>query len=137
MLAVLMTIPSSVLAQSLSGPTVVRVRINQGDASRSAVTNMAVTFSTNVAIAPPGLVLQHLSAGTNLPAANIALSYNPASNQATWTFPGLPGGSLPDGNWFGSLLSPAIINLAARSTATPMGSPATHSASPSTVTRGT
>ncbi len=101
--------PASCL-QSWAQPVVTQVRINHGDASRSVVTNLAVTFNTNVAIASPNLLLQNLTTGTNLPSTNLALSYDSLTHEATWTFPGLAGGSLPPGNWLAGLPSSAVTD---------------------------
>jgi len=101
--------PTSCLT-SWAQPVVTQVRINHGDVSRSVVTNLAVTFNTNVAIASPNLLLQNLTTGTNLPSTNLALSYNSLTREATWTFPGLAGGSLPPGNWLAGLPSPAVTD---------------------------
>jgi hypothetical protein len=54
------------------------------------------------------LILQNMTTGVTVPAADLALSYNPATRTATFTAPKYPMGVLPDGNWRATLKSAGI-----------------------------
>ena len=117
-------LPANAFQLRAQSVTVTRVAVNQGDPSRSAVTNLTVTFSTNVTIVPPGLAITDPLTGTNLLGTNVLLSYDAVARSATWTFPGLPGGSLPQGNWMAGLPAPAVRPDAGSTLAgTPGGQP--------------
>src|SRR5262249_32103484 len=98
-------------AQALPPPPVVLYRaINDGALQRSTVTNLAAVFSTHVAVTPSNLVLRRLADNTVINPANFALTSDATSNKATWTFPGLAGGSLPDGNYSAAILANTVSN---------------------------
>jgi hypothetical protein len=62
---------------------------------------ISFAFSENVSrsLWAGDLVLTNLASGTTIPASSIALDYNATTFTARFTFPGLPGGILPDGNY--------------------------------------
>ena len=92
-------------------PVVILHTVNDGSTQRSVVTNLALTFNTNVSLVTSNLVLRHLQNG-NIHPTNFALAYDTLSNKATFTFPGLPGRTLPDGNYIASLLANTVSNAA-------------------------
>src|SRR4029079_4249671 len=63
-------------------------------------------FGENVAasLAPSDLLLQNLTTGQTVASGAIALAYDNATNAATFTFPGLPGGVLSDGRYRATLV---------------------------------
>jgi hypothetical protein len=67
-------------------------------AAKPAIT---VAFDEDVSgsLAPADLVLTNLTTGQTVDPATMSLKYDPADNRATFTFSGLPGGVLPDGNY--------------------------------------
>ena len=112
LLIALLALPPSLLCAQSSPPVVVRQIVNDGSPQRSAVTNFALTFSTNVAVTVSNLVLRNLATGTPIDPTNYALAYNPTNRQATYTFPGLPGRSLPQGNYIAALLANTVADPA-------------------------
>jgi len=95
-------------------PTVLGVALNGGVPQRSMVKEIAVQLSEDcsTSIDPACLSLRNVTTGTDIAAADMAVSYDAATNTATWTFPGLPGGTLPDGNYTAKLLGSAVADLA-------------------------
>src|SRR4029079_15395395 len=63
-------------------------------------------FGENVSasLAPSDLLLQNLTTGQTVGTGAIALAYDNATNAATFTFPGLPGGVLSDGRYRATLV---------------------------------
>ena len=59
------------------------------------------TFSEHVgaSLSANDLTVTRLDDNSTIPAASIAVSYRAQGNQASFRFPGLPGGVLPDGNY--------------------------------------
>jgi hypothetical protein len=72
-----------------------------------AFNSLAVEFRANVSasLSSSDLTLNNLSSDSTVPAGNIAEIYDAATNVATFTFPGYPGGILPGGVY--SALLPA------------------------------
>jgi hypothetical protein len=60
---------------------------------------IAVTFSEGLQVRATDLSLFNRTTGQVVDAAVLAVSYDPAATTATWTFPGLEGGFLPDGEY--------------------------------------
>lgn len=73
-----------------------------------------ITFSENVSASLDAgdLLLQNHTKLTRVSVSATALSYNAATNTATFTFPGLPNGALTDGNWRARFLGNGITNAA-------------------------
>lgn len=92
----------------LTGPvSVVGTTINQGNAQRSTVVEIAYQFNDDVSASLDGTNLQllNLATGTIVDAANSSVSYDTTTNTATWTFPNLEGGTLTDGNYEATLMN--------------------------------
>ncbi len=68
--------------------------------------NVSASLDTN------DLALVNQTTATTVPAANIALSYDAATNTATFTFPGYANGVLPDGNYRATLFGAGISDAA-------------------------
>jgi hypothetical protein len=64
------------------------------------------------------LLLQNLTDATTVPAGSIAASVV-SSSIVAFTFPGLPGGILPDGSYRGTLAAGAITDIAGNPTTVP------------------
>jgi Dockerin type I domain len=90
-------------------PIVLQQLINDGSPQRSTVTNLTLVFNTNVVLSPASFLIRKLTNGYVNP-TNLAFRYDAANNKATWTFPGFPGGSLPDGNYTATLLANGATN---------------------------
>ena len=56
------------------------------------------------------LEITNLTTGTVVPPASIAVSYNLATNTATFTVPGVPGGILADGNYRARLIATGVTD---------------------------
>jgi hypothetical protein len=71
---------------------------------------LRVAFSKDVSatLRADDLRLVDLGTGAMIDPASIAVTYDPASNTATFTFPGLPGGALPIGRYRATLVASGI-----------------------------
>jgi cyclophilin family peptidyl-prolyl cis-trans isomerase len=80
----------------------------------AATQNLVYTFSESVAasLASADLTLKNLTTNSTIPAASILVTYSPANNKATITFPGYAGGALPDGNYHATLTGAAVTDVA-------------------------
>jgi len=89
----------------LEGPSVMAITVNEGQAHRSMLTRLDYQFDDDVSASLDGtnLTLVNLTTDTTIASSNMVFNYDPATNTATWTFPGLSGGSLPDGNYKATL----------------------------------
>jgi formylglycine-generating enzyme required for sulfatase activity len=78
-----------------------------------------LVFSEDVAgsLALGDLVLQNLTSGQTIPAAQLALSYDATTCTATATFPGYGSGILPDGNYRLTLLAGSVSDIVGNSLA--------------------
>jgi subtilisin family serine protease len=75
--------------------------------------SITVQFSEDVSgsLDASDLVLDDLTRASTVPSASIAVTWNGAINTATFTFPGLAGGILPNGNYHATLPAAAILDL--------------------------
>jgi GH25 family lysozyme M1 (1,4-beta-N-acetylmuramidase) len=76
---------------------------------------LTVQFNLNVgaSLTKSDLTLLNTTTGQTIPSANIQLSgYNPATNLATFTFPGYTNGVLPSGNYTATFSAAGITDLA-------------------------
>ncbi|HWP40740.1 MAG TPA: dockerin type I domain-containing protein, partial [Tepidisphaeraceae bacterium] len=92
--------------------------LTQGFHYLSAPQRLTYQFSENVSasLSTADLMLQNLTTSTTVPPGSIALSYDPGTNTATFSFPGFAGGILPDANYRATLLAAGVTN----SSGTPM-----------------
>ncbi len=69
-------------------------------------------FSANVAasLTTADLLLENLTSMTTVPAGNVALAYDGATNTARFTFPGYAFGALPDGRYRATLLAAGVTD---------------------------
>jgi hypothetical protein len=75
------------------------------------------TFNQQVglSLSTSDIVLQNLTTSQVIPSGNLAVSYDPLTNVATFSYTGNAGGIpgvLPDGNYRATLLAPGITNTA-------------------------
>ena len=84
----------------------------------TAPQSLRFTFSENVgpSLGVSDLLLKNLTTGATVPGAALALNYNTGGDVATFTFPGYPQGTLPDGNYRATLTASGVTN----STGTPI-----------------
>jgi subtilisin-like proprotein convertase family protein len=61
------------------------------------------------ALSSADLELKNLTTGQTFAASQSQVQYESSSRKATWTFPGLPRGILPDGNYLARLSRPGIV----------------------------
>ena len=94
-------------------PTVVDLLVNGGQTQRSMATRIDVQFSEDVSdsLAPSDLTLVNLTADEPVDPSAIAVAFDPITNTATFTFPGLVGGSLEDGNYVATLPASGISDV--------------------------
>ena len=101
------TIPPVVTADIVAG----------GAAQRSMVLELTCEFSKDISasLGVGDLILENLTTGEPIDPADMAVTYDPGTDAATWTFPGLEGGTLPDGNYTATLpaadITDAVGNL--------------------------
>jgi V8-like Glu-specific endopeptidase len=71
-------------------------------------------FSEDVSasLSEADLILQDVTHGTTIPTASIAVSYDPGSNTATFTFPGFANGVLPDANYLATISAGSVEDAA-------------------------
>ncbi len=93
-----------------TAPTVVSTSVNGGDAQRSRVMSVQTVFSDDVSgtLSEADFFIRNLTTGAVIDTADLTLNYDPPSNTANLTFPGLAGGSLPDGNYVVALVAGGI-----------------------------
>jgi hypothetical protein len=98
------TIPPVVTADIVAG----------GAAQRSMVMDLTCEFSEDISasLGVGDLVLENLNTGEPIDPADIAVTYDSDTDAATWTFPGLAGGALPDGNYTATLPAAGITDAA-------------------------
>jgi hypothetical protein len=110
------TVPPGALAQVTlevsevaPPPEVKRVKFKARGAQE-----LTVTFSSDVnpaALRPTTLVLTG-EEGAVLDASAFAVTYDADTRSATWSFPALPGGALPEGKYAVSLRAAEVLNAA-------------------------
>ncbi|HEY7089558.1 MAG TPA: PQQ-dependent sugar dehydrogenase, partial [Tepidisphaeraceae bacterium] len=76
---------------------------------RPHTVRMVLSENIGATLTSDDLVLMNLGTESVISSANIALSYDPATRTALFTFPGFPGGVLPDGN-YSVTLAPGSIS---------------------------
>jgi len=96
---------------SEAAPTAEQPVINGGADQRSMVREISVQFDQNVSgsLEAGDLMLENLTTGEVME-TGVALAFDPETLTATWTFSGLTGGSLPDGNYRATLFGAGISN---------------------------
>ena len=92
-------------------PRVVEVTIGQGN-GRSAIRRIEMFFHEAVLdlLNADVLQLSNLTTGEAIPADVMTVEVDPTTCTATWTFPGLPGGRLPNGNYSANILADAVVD---------------------------
>ena len=80
-------------------------------------------FSEDVSesLAPDDLVLRNTTTNQLVAAENVAFAYDPATNTATFTFPGFADGVLPDGRYTATLPAGAVTDRAGNALAADAG----------------
>ena len=74
---------------------------------------MSFVFSEDVSgLTVSNLVVREVTSPAPCGPATFALSYDSTTFTATWTFPGLAGRSLPDGNYIATLLANTLTDSA-------------------------
>jgi len=109
----------ALMALPLNAPLIIHAQstvpiflVNNGDPNRSVVTNISFTLPTNQVLAPSGVTLQSLSSDFTINSSNLLLSVQALSNKHDILFLDLPGGSVPDGNYFLSVVAAPATNPA-------------------------
>jgi hypothetical protein len=94
------------------GPTVVSSEFVIGASGLS----VQVSFSEDVSASLIGsdLLLTNMTTSDVIPAGAIAIIYDTQTNIATFTFPGLPGGLLPDGDYHLDIAKSAVTDTIGR-----------------------
>lgn len=98
----------------ISVPTLVveSAMVNNDSDQRSMVNALSFGFSGDVSnsLTVDAISVENLTMGSFIDVANMQLNYDPATNTATWTFPGLVGGTLQDGNFLVTLDSTEVVD---------------------------
>lgn len=101
----------------LSGePMVVSFHVNNDDDQRSIVDSVEVQFSQNVSgsLGATDLMVRNVDTQLVVDASDIQVALNTPGDRATFTFPGLVGGSLADGNHTATLVAAGIQDASGR-----------------------
>ena len=106
--------PEPLERRLLLSTVVSSVAVNGGAVQRSMVTSVSVTFNADVGISlnAGDLVLWNHTTRAFVDTSAADLDYDAPARRATWTFPALPGGSLPDGNYRATLRSMTVHDTA-------------------------
>jgi hypothetical protein len=82
-------------------------KLGNGGGRTIAPQSLRVTFSEAIgsAVTADFLSLFNVTTNTHVPVSNIAVAYDPATLTATFTFPGYPGGVLPNGTYQAQVLA--------------------------------
>lgn len=105
-------------ALSSSNPTleVLQMRLNGGQQSqrsqiRSIEFEFSDSFELDLGVEPRAILrLHNLNSGTDIPWSATSVESDPDNRILRWTFPGLPHGALPDGNYTVRLNADSIRN---------------------------
>jgi len=89
-------------------PSVTSVVLNGGDAQRSMIKSVTLTFSDDVGASLQAEDLNIVNASTNTAITGAVLAYDSLTRIGTWTFPAEIGKSLPDGV-FSIFIRPADV----------------------------
>ena len=92
-------------AGTIQADAIAPVSVASGFSFNTPIQAVTFQFGENVGatLTAGALVLQNLSTGQIVPPSAIALGYHAGTNTATFTFPGLPGSILPDGDYLATL----------------------------------
>lgn len=82
-----------------------------GHGGRSHSLTVRFTRDLSATLAVGDLVLTNLTTGRTVPTDAIALAYDVNTRRATFTFPGFPGGVLPDANYRATLAAGSVADL--------------------------
>ena len=98
-------------------PEVANVTVDNGSTQRSTIKSLQFTFSENVfsSLIVDDLRIRNITTGEDVAATNMALAVDPDTLTATWTFPGLTGGKLAEGNYVATLNAGDVQDTAGNS----------------------
>ena len=101
-------------------PVLSSITVNDGNIQRSRVNALVLQFSENVSasLTLADVKLRYLTGSVDIAAANMALTYDPVTNRATITFPGLPSQKLPDGRYELTVLKAGVTDAGSKPLAT-------------------
>ncbi|HOX01439.1 MAG TPA: PKD domain-containing protein [Candidatus Paceibacterota bacterium] len=101
------------LAATAANPVVKDFLVNDGDGQRSKVTSLSVQFDQDVSVglfSAGAWALVNLSSNSPVAFTDAVGAYDTNAQRATWTFPGLAGGSLADGYYQLTLYASSVTN---------------------------
>lgn len=99
-----------VFSQAYVPPVVQAISINDSDPQRSMVMSIAYQFSEPITIQGNALSVLNQSDSSVIDPGLFSVNYDANTNVATWSFSGLVGGSLADGNFLATLSANAILD---------------------------
>ena len=84
------------------------VTLADGQLQRSLVKSISITYLAPVTapVRASDLVLYNITHDLDIPVPSQAVAYDPASRTARFTFPGIHGGALPQGNYLARVRAP-------------------------------
>lgn len=101
------------LAAAAANPVVKDFLVNDGDGQRSKVTSLSVQFDQDVSgglFNPGAWALLNLSSNSPVAFTDAVGVYDTNAQRASWTFPGLAGGSLANGYYQFTLYASSVTN---------------------------
>jgi ELWxxDGT repeat protein len=94
-----------------------------GTAAARPTAEVRVTFTEDVsaALSPAALELTNVTTGQAVDALAVRVEFDPATLTAVFTFPGLPGGLLPDGNYTARVAAGSVADASGNPLASEFG----------------
>jgi uncharacterized delta-60 repeat protein len=91
-------------------PAVTLASFKHDGAPGTAPNSIRMTFDVSIGttMSPEDWQVRNLTTGWTVPAAALSVTFDVATRTATVTFPGLPGGVLPDGNYRATLAAGSV-----------------------------
>ncbi|HWP41158.1 MAG TPA: PPC domain-containing protein [Tepidisphaeraceae bacterium] len=106
------------LASDTTPPQMLFARYNTQASVAQVLVGMSESLGSTLAVTD--LLVQNLTAGTNIPTGNLSATFNTSSNEIVIGFPGYATPRLPEGNYRVTLLAGSVADAAGNSPTIPL-----------------
>ncbi|WP_428938236.1 pre-peptidase C-terminal domain-containing protein [Fontivita pretiosa] len=106
------------LVSDTTPPQMLFARYNAQAAAAQVLVGMSESLGATLAVTD--LTVQNLTAGTNIPTANLTATFNASSNEIVIGFPGYATPRLPEGNYRVTILAGSVADAAGNSPTIPL-----------------